>query len=82
MTDCTLGSVSDASHVVARQAISEDQIVGSFLAVAGGLDAADDDVRRAKLLDLLHRLEACRLADGQHDDDRGHPQHDAQHRQK
>ena len=57
------------------------KLIGILLAVVRRLDAADDDVGGAELLDLLDGLEAGRLADGQHDDHRGHAEHDAEHGQ-
>ena len=72
----------DAFNVGVGQAVLQDvalaAFVGDFL-FFGRLDAAEDDVLAAEVLDLFLRFKARAFANGEHGDDRADAEHDAEH---
>ena len=70
----------DAVVVVAQQAVGDDEAAAAR-DVGGRLDAADDDVVGAQILDLLLGLVADALAHGHQPDDGRHADENAQHGQ-
>jgi len=75
--------LADLVQVLERQAVLRDPLpLGRRAAVLGRLDALEDDVVDAELVDLLQDLLLRALAEGQHGHDGSDPEHHAQRREQ
>src|SRR6185503_14277561 len=72
----------DAFDVGVGQAVLQDVALAAFvgdLLFLGRLDAAEDDVLAAQILDYFLRFVAGAFADGEHGNDRADAEHNAEH---